>query len=222
MENPTISSANIWDRVFESVQNTINAPMVWLAMQAAKPITLDHNYFVVGLPADKQYLAANLKTFETVTAIEDALHQVVGRILAFRLIEGETLEDWHKTQVEESPTFEPKPSPAPVATAPAAGPRAEPAREVSPTWEKLMERMQHAYRGMPSVRYPHGQARFVLEAVKNISDTMDLVMPDYGQRHDEVQEKSLSKIIDRVSSTVNLDSIFIALELFRYRDAHGK
>ena len=227
MDNPTLSPADIWKQVFDRVQSNINAPIVWLAMQNARPITMDGSYFVVGLAADKQYLANNLKTFENVTAIEDALRQVAGRILAFRLIEGETLADWRAVQEKEAPTFDP-PAPVPSAAPPEAGGAGslslppEPPREVIPTWEKLGERLPQMYKASPHIRYPHGQARFVLEAVRYVSDTMDLLMPAPGRPPDDQQERSLSKVLERLSSTVNLDAVFLSLELFRYRASRGK
>ena len=61
----------------------------------------------------------------------------------------------------------------------------------------------------------------MLEAVKYISDTMDVLMPGPGRRDDQ-QEKMLSKVLERLSSTVNLDPMFLSLELFRYRASRGK
>ncbi len=226
MDNQNLSPADLWKRVFDQVQRTINAPMVWLAMQSARPITVDGSYFVVGLPADKQYMANNLKTFENVTAIEDALRDVSGRILALRLIEGETLADWQAVLLREAPPLEfesgPSAAPAPTTGGGSFTLPPETPREVVPSWEKLGERLQQLYKAAPHVRYPHGQARFVLEAVKYISDTMDLLMPGPGQPPDDLQERSLSKVMERLSSTVNLDAMFLALELFRYRASRGK
>ena len=76
------------------------------------------------------------------------------------------------------------------------------------------------YKVAPNVRYPHGQARFVLDIVRYISDTMDVLMP--GGSGDDHNEKMLSKTMERLSSTVNLDPIFLSLELFRYRASRGK
>ncbi|MBV9851141.1 MAG: hypothetical protein JO250_15845 [Armatimonadetes bacterium] len=227
MNNPNPSPAQIWDRVFDRVRRMVNAPMVWLAMQSVKPITIDGNFFVVGLSADRQYLASNLQTFETVTAIEDALREFAGRILAFRLIEGETLADWEAVREREglTPSLEPEP-PAPEPPAPTPEPprpaAPEPAREVMPTWEKLGERLQQRYKATPNIKYPHNQARFILEAVKSVSDTMDLLMPGPGQPPDDQKERALSKALERLSSTVNLDPVFLSLELFRYRESRGK
>ena len=226
MDNPTLAPHVIWDRVFQRVQRTVNTPMLWLAIQAAKPITADGNFFVIGLAADKEYLATNLQTFENTTAIEDALREVAGHILALRLIEGETLEDWLAIRAKEHAApldFEPPPADTtPPPNAGASPLAAELPREIFPTWEKMNERLQQMYKTAPAARYPHGQARFVLEAVKYVSDMMDLLMPGPGQPPDDQADRNLSRALERLSSVVNLDAIFLSLELFRYRASRGK
>ena len=227
MENATPSAAALWSQAFPHVRQAVASPMVWLAMQAAHPIALDGNYFVVGFAADKQYMADNLNGFEAVGAIEDALREGAGRILALRVIKGETMADWDAVRGEY--VTEAEVTPPPPAAAPPAPPGGlpsnaapEPAREVTASWDKLGERLTQSYKMWPHVRYPHGQARYVLESVKNISDTMDALMPGPGQPADDAQERSLSRLLERLSALINLDPIFLALELFRYRQSQGK
>ena len=42
--------SEIWAGVFKEVRQNLAVPMVWLAMQAAKPLTIDGHFFVAGLP----------------------------------------------------------------------------------------------------------------------------------------------------------------------------
>ena len=71
------------------------------------------------------------------------------------------------------------------------------------TWEKLSERLNHGYKTAPFIKYPHGQAQYVLTAVKMISDTMDVQMPPAGAPRDEAQERLLAKVIERLSGIIN-------------------
>jgi len=242
----------IWNRTFEVVRRQVAEPTVWLAMQAAHPLTIDGNYFVAALPMQEGYLASHLQGHQATTAIEEALRTITGRILAFRLITGESLADWEAQKTREAsssrpaeapPTFlrpseiaEPPPaffrseySPAPAAPEPAP---AEPTptaaapkpsnRTVSPSWEKLNERLGQGYKSAPYIKYAQGQAQFILTAVKMISDTMDVVMPPPGAPRDDAQEKLLVKAIERLSGIVNLDPLFLAMELMRFRESQGK
>ncbi len=241
----------IWNKAFDIVRREVALPTVWLAMQAARPLTIDGNYFVAALPAEEDYLAGHLQDNQATTAIEEALRTAAGRILAFRLITGDSLADWEAQKTREAsssrpaeapPTFlrpseiaEPPPaffrsesSPAPAAEpAPAAAATPRPSapasdRTVSPSWEKLNERLGHGYKSAPYIKYAQGQAQYILMAMKLISDTMDAVMPPPGAPRDDAQERMLTKTIERLSGIVNLDALFLALELMRFREAQGK
>jgi hypothetical protein len=240
----------IWASAFDIVRRALAVPTVWLAMQAARPLTIDGSYFVAALPASEEYLAGHLQDNQATTAIEEALRTVTGRILAFRLITGDSLADWQAQKTREAassrpaeapPAFfraeelaEPPPaffrsesSPPPAASepSPASPAPAAPApstRVVSPSWEKLNERLGQGYKSAPFIKYAHGQAQYILTAMKLISDTMDVLMPPPGAPRDDAQERLLTKAIERLSGIVNLDPLFLAMELMRFRESQGK
>ena len=237
----------IWARAFEMVRKAVTVPTVWLAMQAAKPLVIDGNYFVVALTRQDEYLESHLEDNQATTAIEDALRAITGRILAFRLVIGETVAEWEAQKARDDATAAPAPISPVAAPAPTKQMTAAPAhatlkpaktqttqttqtpsppststREVSPTWVTLSDRIMHGYKGAPFIKYPHGQAQYVLAAVKLISDTMDVLMPPPGAPRDEQEERMLAKTIERLGSMINLDPMFLSLELFRYRDSQGK
>jgi hypothetical protein len=230
MDAETASLDEIWKQVFDLVRREIDVATVWLAMQAVKPLVIDGSFFVATLPLESQFLVINLQSSEASLAIEDALQKVVGRVLAFRLIEGQTVADWEREKQRASavPPSRPSASSAPPPTSrpkASAGdaPRSSgPAREVFTTWEKLNERLTHGYKAAPFMKYPQGQAGYIMLCVAHISDTMDLFMPGPGQPRDEAQERTLAKTLERLGSVVNLDPLFIGLELIRFRRAEGK
>ena len=225
--------SEIWVDVTRRVQQEIADPTVWIAMQQVSPLLIDGPFFVAALPRQDQYLATHLLNNQATLAIEDALRNTAGRILAFRLIIGDSAADWEAEKKQEQPaaeddipaefrdSFDDAAPTALTRPAPYAAP-AEAAREVSQTWEKLSERLNQGYKAAPFIKYPHGQAQYVLTAVKMISDTMDVQMPPAGSPRDDSQERALAKTVERLSGIVNLDPLFISLELLRYRELHGK
>ncbi len=225
--NETLSVRELWLRAFNHVRDTVDVATVWLAMQAAVPIAIDGYYFVAGMAADDQYLASNLESSEATAAIEEALQSLTGRVLALRLIEGTTLADWQAqkpavTGQASTAAIPPAPAASPSASArPAAGALDVPAPEPSPSWEKLNERLQQGYKAAP-IKYVQGQARFVLRAARLISDTMDSLLPAPGLPLDDAGERALAKSLERLGSIINLDPLFLALEVMRYRQAQGK
>lgn len=234
--------SQIWANVANRVRQEIADPTVWLALRATQPLLIDGSFFVAALPPSDEYLAAHLLNHQATSAIEEALRDAAGRILAFRLIIGTSAADWAAEKARETggsapsspehqaaeppPAFfrsEATPPPTEIVPRPAPADRPqEKAREVAQTWEKLSERLNSGYKAAPFVKYPHGQAQFVLTAVKLISDTMDAQMPPTGTPRDDAQERSLAKVIERLSGIINLDPLFIALELLRYRELQGK
>ena len=241
--------SEIWTRTFELVRRDLPVPAVWLAMQAAKALTIDGNFFVAALPPREEYLQNSLQDNQATTAIEEALNTVTGRLLAFRLVIGTTLADWETAKAEDAPAAAPQfdtlaaepppaffrseysaapqlsvePAPRPAASfAPSAAAAPASSRVVSQSWEKLSERLNTSYKSAPFVKYPHGQAGYVLMAVKLVSDTMDVMLPPPGAPRDDLQERLLAKAIERLGSIVNLDPLFISLELLRYRESMGQ
>lgn len=239
----TTEPSEIWMSVSRQVRAEIADPTVWLAMRAVQPVVVDGNFFVAGLPAQDEYLAVHLLNNRATTAIEDALRDAAGHILAFRLISGTSVADWNAEKAREtanaaadtlSPEFRAEfgggdfggdaldMTTFSAASASGRSVPEEAVREVSPTWDKLSERLNHGYKTAPFIKFPHGQAQYVLTAVKLISDTMDAQMPPAGTPRDDAQERALAKAIERFSSIVNLDPLFISLELLRYREMRGK
>ena len=232
----------IWARVAGRVRQEIADPTVWLALRATQPLLIDGSFFVAALPPSDEYLASHLLSHQATSAIEEALQEAAGRILAFRLIIGTSAADWAAEKARETGGFVPSsperqaaepppaffrseatPPPAEMTVPPAARAASQqPGREVAQTWEKLSERLNSGYKAAPYVKFPHGQAQFVLTAVKLISDTMDVQMPPPGAPRDDAQERLLAKTIERLSGIINLDPLFIALELLRYRELQGK
>lgn len=226
--NDGASLAETWARVSDRVRREVDVATVWLAMDAVQPLTVDGSFFVAAIKPGMEYLAINLEGYEAATAIEEALQAVTGRVLAFRVIEGQTIADWQREKARTAAPPPARPSAQPTEPTAAAQPAAPPPiversdRTVYPTWEKLSDRLVQGFKTAPLIKYPHGQARYIMECVQLISDTMDIQMPGPGQPRDDVQERTLAKMLERLGSVTNLDPLFISLELLRYRQRIGK
>jgi len=249
--NESMPLSEIWARTFNRVQREVDIPTVWLAMQAVRPIVVDGNRFVATLPPDLRYLSMNLESSDAAHAIESSLEEIMGRPLAFILIEGQTVEDWEAEKAEllgsaplitfadddddMGPEFPVDTSdqlvfkdeevtslPPAFTAAPLTTGFQAPANEGFDSWEKLNEYMSHEQKHFPLVRYPHGQARFLLHCARLIAGTMDRMMPGPGQPSDTAQERQLAKSIERLAVGLTLDPLFVSLEIMRYRQLTGR
>ena len=247
----------IWARVFNHVRTEVDVATVWLAMQAAVPVTLDGPFFVVGLSDADLYLASNLEGAEATAAIETALQQITGRVLAFRVIEGTTALHWQAQKPTEVGMDVPLPAPPPAAAPSPTPPPSERERgqnapsaqsvggrsvppplpsqgegrgggsvhahlPVAQTWEKLTENLAAGYKTAPFTKYAPGQARYILRAAQMISDTMDVLLANGGATPDEPGERQLMKVLERFGAVINLDPLFIMLEVLRLRARQGR
>ena len=255
--NESMPLSEIWARTFNRVQREVDIPTVWLAMQAVRPLVVDGNRFVATLPPDLRYLSMNLESSDAAHAIESSLEEIMGRPLAFILIEGQSVEDWEAEKAEllggapmitydddgdleftefpvdttgqpafdAPPSFTPPPpafGPAPTSTSTPPVYRAVAGDEGFDSWEKLNSYIGHEQKGFPLIRYPHGQARFLMHCAKHISGTMDRLMPPPGAPPDNEQERLLAKSIERLAQGLTLDPFFVSLEIMRYRQSIGR
>jgi len=240
--------SEIWARTFNRVQREVDIPTVWLAMQAVRPIVVDGNRFVATLPPDLRYLSMNLESSDAAHAIESSLEEIMGRPLAFILIEGQTVEDWEAEKAEllgteplitfdeddmgvdfpvdtsDQLVFKDEEVPPPPAFAAPTMPSfsAAPSDGGFDSWDKLNTYIGHEQKHFPMIRYPHGQARFLMHCAKHISGTMDRLMPPPGAPLDTEQERMLAKSIERLAQGLTLDPFFVSLEVLRYRQSIGR
>jgi hypothetical protein len=209
---------DVWMRVFEIVRRDVDTPTLWLAMQGVTPVEIQGNNFVAKLPRELEYLATNLESAESSLAIEAAINEAVGRPLAFRLLYGEALDGYVPGQA--------LPSASPDNQLILGGAAVETEswyfKDKEVTWELLTDELRVLCKKEPLIRFPHGQARCVLECVQVISEAIDILMPKRAMSARDEHERHLARTIERLGSVINLDPIFISLELWRYRHARGK
>ena len=215
---------DIWMRVFEIVRRDVDAPTLWLAMQGVSPVAIQGSHFIGSLPRDMEYLASNLESSESSFAIEAALNEVIGHPTAFHLLYGEALAAWVPGQDFGGTVEEPA---AAQATIFSPSPSAQISRSPHPkkgliTWDSLFDDLRLLCKTAPLIRYPHGQARLVLHLVLVISEGMDALVPDSNKVDEDMFERQLSRTIERIGTVINLDPIFISMELWRHRQRIGK
>jgi len=212
------------------------------AMRAALGITREGNILVVGMAGQHGYLAGHLQTAGNRHFINDALQEVSGEPLEFRLIEGTTLEDWQVVKQSEDylvrkaagraspppPVFEPQPRPARPAPGPepeqeptpVAQPAAAGAR--SPAWEELKGRLERtwSHHVVPGQRQsPLSRARFLSEAIPLIRAAEEEALD--ADEPEETITRQLNRALERVAAATEMPPAMVALEYLRYCQERG-
>ena len=197
----------LWNKVVDQVKMKVIHPTLWRSLEAGTPITVEDGQFVVGFAPGSYHMSGHLTISEHKNAIENALKTFSGTPLSLRVIEGDSLQDWQavkekeqRVQVLQDERYR----------------KGQDAAAITKAWENLFENAGRRYASMHLRGLPQMRAKYIVEMLKRLSDAIDELMPD---KPDELSERSLARVIERVGTITETPASMIALELMRYRAA---
>ena len=199
--------AKVWDKAVDQVKMKVIHPTLWRALEAGVPIVVEDDQFIVGFPPGSYHMSGHLTISEHRNAIEVALKAFSGRSLNLRIIEGDSIQDWEGVKEKDQRVQELKD---------ASYQKHQDVAAVMKAWESLFENVGRRYAAMQLHGLPQMRAKFIVEMLKRISDAMDELMPE---KPDELSERTLARVIERVGTMVEAPASMLALELMRYRAA---
>lgn len=197
----------VWSRVVDEVKHKVIHPTLWKALEASVAVTIEDGEFVVGFPAGTFHLSGNLMSLDHKNVIEGSIARHAGERLLLRIIEGGTMDDWQAVKVKEAHA---------AALREAAAAKHEDETSSVRIWDKLLDQVGRKYATMPLRQLPQSRAAYIAEALRMISDAMDRLIPA-GQEPDELTQRSLGRVIEKVANLVEVPSTLVALELIRAR-----
>ena len=199
--------AKIWDKVVDQVKMKVIHPTLWKALEVGVPIVIEGGNFVVGFAPGSYHMSGHLTISEHRNAIEIALKEFTGKSLNLCVIEGDSLQDWQGVKDKDQRV---------QAIKDERYQKGQDAAVVMKAWENLFENVGRRYAAMQLRGLPQNRAKYIVEMLKRISDAIDELMPD---KPDELSERSLGRVIERVGTITETPASMIALELMRYRAA---
>ena len=203
-----IEMKSLWDRVVERVKLQISHPSFYKAIELAVPITVEGETFVVGFAPINLYMAGHLNVSEHKNAIELTIQELTGTKYIVRVIEGDTMEDWLLTKERDERRRQLRDSESQQKKIESAAQKA---------WEKLLILAGRKYAALPYRGMPQFRARYIAEMVGLMSDAIDELMVVEDGKVDELGERQLSRIIERVAQLSEVPAATIGLELWRHR-----
>ena len=197
----------LWDKVVDRVKMKVIHPTLWRSLEAATPIAMEDGLFIVGFAPGSYHMSGHLTISEHRNAIQNALKEFSGTPLNLRVIEGDSLADWQavkdkdeRVQVLQDERYR----------------KGQDAAAITKAWEDLFENAGRRYASTKLHGLPQMRAKYIVEMLKRLSDAIDQLMPEPP---DELSERSLARVIERVGTMVEAPASMIALELMRYRAA---
>jgi len=203
MPEETMSAPQIWERAVSMVKDRIVHMSLWQTLENSVGLILEDDTFVVGLPPRIINQASLLATSDHRNTIEKALASVIGRSVRLRVIEGDCLADWENLKQREARV---------QAMRDAAYARNQQRIATSQSWDEILEGAARAWSACDMRALPQTKARYVRTMVGIIQEAISRLCPNGV---DEVSERLIAKVIDRVATNAEVPPTVVALELER-------
>lgn len=202
----------LWEEIKRRIKESgdINRPL-WSALDAAKVITLDYDTdpisLVIGLDGEDYHLAGHLEVSENWNFVDRIMKTVANRPLVLSVIQGVTLQDYesHKQRAAEA--------------AKARQVQQQQRRERHKSRQVLEDVAQEFHRRfsvLPSRHLSQIRAQFLLDCLDLLKEAVDEIL-GMGDEPDEVKQKQVDRVIERLANMVEMPPTFVALELAKYR-----
>lgn len=202
-----LSASEIWARGVDRMKDKIVLPSMWEALDNVVPITIENGEFVVGLPPQRFSLSGHLRNPGYRRTIEIILSELAGVDLQLRIIEGTTLADWERTKQREAIA---------AASREQRYQQRRQQEEMEQSWDALYDRVVRAYSEQSYRQLPQGKAAYLQKALQMVSEAMDELYPQDGNA-DDLTERNLARVIDRIANNIEAPPALVAYELFRQR-----
>jgi len=200
--------SKLWATCVDRLKDRSNSRSFWEALEATQAVTVENGILVVGLPVEEYHRASHILQTATMHLITTVVGEVFQEPLQVRLIEGVTPEDWAAHQENQARAQ------AMRAAASLPRPNNAPADATVESWEGLYDQIARLYAGFPHRSLPQGKARFANEALYLLADTMEWLYPDPA---DDVAERGLGRVLDRISINCDIPAATLGFELERLR-----
>jgi hypothetical protein len=198
----------IWSQTVEEAKQTITAVNLWRALEKTMAITLENGTLVIGIEGvDGMYMSA-IQSKEHQLNIENILRRITNDpTIKLRLIEGSNLQDWAYAKALDAATVQQQQQTFQRQNAESSS---------FGSWEDIYEQVGRLWAGAPGRSLSTGKGRFLDAALALVSEAIDKIYPTFETKHEDLAERGLSRIIERVGSYTSTDpAVVMALLLIK-------
>lgn len=199
-----------WKAAAQRAKRDVNSPTFYRAVDAAVPIAWEDSDFAVGMSPVEGQISATINSRENQLVIERALRDVTGDpALRFRLIEGTTLADWKSAQQRDA---------AAIVNVQQSVQRQANTTAAFASWEEVYERVSRLWAATENRSIAIGRGRYMTAAFEIVDEAMTRLYPTDDAKPDDLTERGLSRVLERVGSYTNTDPAVLAYLLLQRRD----
>lgn len=200
----------VWNRAAEQAKRAAVAPSFYRAIERIVPIAWENGTFVIGLDASADgSLHVALNSGENQLKIEAALRAASGEAtLRLRVIEGTAASDWEAAKARDAALA--------AQEARASERRAVTVNAAAASWDTVYDQVSKLWAEAEFRNMSSGRGRFLVAAM----DVVDRALETVGV-NGEAEERSFSRVLDRIASSVNADPALFAAVFFDRRARRG-
>lgn len=202
----------MWQKVIKIVQQGDINRSLWDALAAAVPIAIEDDTLALGFKPLNMKFTGYLKTPGNESQVRKAVEQAVGRRLTIETIEGETLDAWERYKARRVAAEE-----AAIATMGDAVKH----RDAAAGWMDVSQQTRKLYYEIAGREKPLGHARYLIKIIPIIAKAEDDMRQNEPEA-DELHEREMDKIFDRIGSLCGIPAGLVALEYLRYKGSRKK
>jgi hypothetical protein len=191
----------IWKDALPIIMKNVSGRGVWAALNAVRPIALEEDQLVVGIPQTDGELAGHLRLPQTKRIMELAVSQIVGKSFGVRLIDGVREADYELAKRRDAERRR-------LQEAEMTKMRAELASKSN--WETVYEQLSRRYAAVTNKSLPQNRARFFEEALELIAETRK-----QQTTFDDMGERNFARCLERLAQYSEIPSTIVAVQVLQ-------
>ena len=175
------------------------------AMEAVVPISLEEGVFVVGLSSRNFPLSCHILSDHVKRTIENILRAAAGRLIVLEVVEGTSMEDWHRVRERRAKAQE---------AVLAAARQHSQSHHYDDMLNQIVGEIRQRVTCVKDRALPQVRAQMLLDIAPTLADAQEMLFAD-PDSHDA--RRSMSRALDRVAAFLDLQPVILAIEVERCR-----
>jgi len=189
----------VWKVVLPELRKAVTGVGVWAALNSCRPLLVEDDILVIGLPHESSELGGHLRLAHTKHLIETMVSEKYGSKLTLRVIDGTAMTDWEtvKRRDIEARRLQDQ-----------ALEKARLEMAARSTWDSVYEQLGRTYAAISNKSLPQNRARFFREAVALVVEARKANLAK-----DELGERNFARCIERVAQYSDVPSTVVAMHI---------
>ncbi len=194
---PQVNVAALWKHIADQMKNQEMRPSLWHALEAARPLTIENDEFVIGFAGEAAPQAGILNENRYRNMMEQLLEAATRRRLRLRYISGDTLQDWdaEKARVAEAARLQEQ-----------SRQKIQLEQQAGTSWEAVTENLIRQWGELPGRSFASVQGRFLETAIAGLVEAYGRLMP---AKPTEADERTYSRALERIGDRIGVPAAVI-------------